>query len=341
MKRSKVFGTLYGAAYGDSLGAISEFCTKQQIAEAFPDGLLTYQPSISFITRGTTPGIVTDDFSSSCYLMRKIIKYEGHFNKSIAIEAILDWAADDFYFGKFSGANTEEAVLRVKNNVIDHNPGKQRNFMRQNTNGGAMKVAPLGILARNDWDLAIKYTIDLCYPTHYNSAAISGAAAICCAVCEAQNETNIDRIIEAGIYGAVKSRELMDSLGYGTYGPYLEYRIRQAVELGKQCHTLADRTALLNDIIGTGIVTHESIPAVFGLLSSTNDFQQAVLAAVNAGGDTDTIASMTGAIMGAYLGVEVISQADIRLINEVNQPLAIEKVIDVYADLIETIERMK
>lgn len=50
-----------------------------------------------------------------------------------------------------------------------------------------------------------------------------------------------------------------------------------------------------------------SVPtAIFVFLSHHHNFTGAVTYAVSLGGDTDTIASMTGAISGAYLGAEAI-----------------------------------
>ena len=46
--------------------------------------------------------------------------------------------------------------------------------------------------------------------------------------------------------------------------------------------------------------------AVYSFLSHPNSFDEAVIYAISLGGDTDTIGAMTGAISGAYLGIESI-----------------------------------
>ena len=46
---------------------------------------------------------------------------------------------------------------------------------------------------------------------------------------------------------------------------------------------------------------------------------KAILSAVNMGGDTDTIASMAGAIAGAYRGIEAFPEEAVRLVEEVNE----------------------
>jgi ADP-ribosylglycohydrolase len=51
----------------------------------------------------------------------------------------------------------------------------------------------------------------------------------------------------------------------------------------------------------------ESVPfALWCFVTNHDDFEEAVVTAVNAGGDTDTNASITGALAGALNGVDAI-----------------------------------
>lgn len=277
MQENKVLGALYGAAYGDSLGAVTEFRSRRDILDKFPDGCKDYAESISLITHGIIPGTVTDDFGSSCYFMKTILKH-----------------------------------------------------------GGAMKVSPVGLLARTDQKLAIRYTKDLCWPTHYNSAAVSGACAIACAVCEAQREdADLDSVFEKAVEGARIARTELEEEGMEAFGPYVDRKIRQAVELGRKVQNPEELYDLLNGVIGTGITVQESIPAVFAIIAACKgDFKNAVWCAVNAGGDTDTIASMTGAILGGYRGIEAIPQEAVERMKKVNAFLELKETIENYMNLI-------
>ena len=59
--------------------------------------------------------------------------------------------------------------------------------------------------------------------------------------------------------------------------------------------------------LGHGIEAFESVPAaIYSFLRYPGSFEEAVTYAISLGGDTDTIGAMTGAISGAYLGVEAI-----------------------------------
>jgi poly(ADP-ribose) glycohydrolase ARH3 len=61
------------------------------------------------------------------------------------------------------------------------------------------------------------------------------------------------------------------------------------------------------DILGNDIRAFTSMPAaLYSFLSNWGSLEQAVIYAVNLGGDTDTIAAMAGAIAGGLHGVDAI-----------------------------------
>jgi homoserine O-acetyltransferase/O-succinyltransferase len=63
----------------------------------------------------------------------------------------------------------------------------------------------------------------------------------------------------------------------------------------------------LAGVLGTGIASHTSVPtAIVCFLTYPNSLPQAIKAAIGLGGDTDTIAAMTGALAGAHLGLAAV-----------------------------------
>ena len=328
-------GVLYGAAYGDSLGAMTESCTREEIKEAFPNECLHYAPSISRITQNIVPGSVTDDFGSSIYMMKAILKHHGHFNKKIACEAIIDWSNDPIVFGKYAGTNTKISVEKMKNGIIIDEESRSRHFAGKNTNGAAMKVSPIALLSR-DIDVVIDKTLDLCWPTHYNSAAASGAGAIACAICEAlHNDATLDSIFEKAIYGAKTARKKLEGEGYISLGPYVDEKMKLAIKLGKEAKGFDDYVTTLNSLIGLGPSVQESVCAVFGIIAASKGYlKEALKYSVNAGGDTDTISSMIGAILGGYHGIHTIDKEIITHINETNRYLNIDEIIHDYVELL-------
>ena len=60
-------------------------------------------------------------------------------------------------------------------------------------------------------------------------------------------------------------------------------------------------------VIGTSNDVGECVPAaLYAFVTHAEDFEEAVLTVVNAGGDTDTIAALVGALAGAHLGASAI-----------------------------------
>ena len=56
--------------------------------------------------------------------------------------------------------------------------------------------------------------------------------------------------------------------------------------------------------LGNDVRAHVSVPAaIYAFLANPTSFEEAVVFAISLGGDTDTIAAMTGSIAGAFHGV--------------------------------------
>ncbi|RLG23923.1 hypothetical protein DRN77_03525 [Methanosarcinales archaeon] len=147
------------------------------------------------------------------------------------------------------------------------------------TDGAAMRAPAIAWLFHKD--KVIQKTIEASLATHGTAVAIAGASAIACAVSSAIDGADTGTVIHTSIHGCEYISTSLAS------------RIRESV-------SLASRMPLEDviDITGCGIETEEAVPAVFAIIAGNQDFRESVLAAVNLGGDADTIAGMVGAITG-------------------------------------------
>jgi ADP-ribosylglycohydrolase len=128
---------------------------------------------------------------------------------------------------------------------------------------------------------------DACRPTHDTGIAIAGAAAVAAAVSAGLDGAGYIEATEVAIAAA----ELGEQRGHWVAGASVAARISWAVTLD------AERLVAL---VGTSLASQESVPAAFGRLAlADGDGWRACLAAAAAGGDTDTIAAMAGAMAGA------------------------------------------
>ena len=337
MSKEKILGALYGAAVGDALGAPTELRNTNQILETFGGYVKEYTPAPKdTFARDYPAGTITDDFSMSYYLMRAILDNHGHFNEEIAKQAIINWGEDEYYFDKFAGPTTRAAIENMKQNLpTDVDPFGLINYSGLATNGGAMKTIPLAILADGNLETALEYTIAMCKPTHFNSNAISAAAAICCGATNALTEkATIQSVIEAAVWGAKKGREYGEQQQHISVGVDIAYKIQEAVKIGEQTTGFEQLLSETANKVGTNFIVQESIPAVFSLLAGVKgDTMSGIFAAVNVGGDTDTIASMLGGILGGLNGIQSIPQKYIHDLEKVNQTLPIKETVEAFAEL--------
>ena len=75
----------------------------------------------------------------------------------------------------------------------------------------------------------------------------------------------------------------------------------------------------MNRLVGTSLATQESVPAAFAIAAARpGDPWLACRIAASLGGDSDTIAAMTGAICGAGHGARAFPDAARQIVAQVN-----------------------
>jgi len=162
-------------------------------------------------------------------------------------------------------------------------------------NGSAMRIAPVGVLYHDDLAGLREVAHKSSQITHSHELGKGGAALQAYAVALAVN---------------LERTELVDSTEFlARLGELVDHEVYRQ-KLAKVAALLdeADRARVAAEL-GNGIEAFNSVPtAIHSFLSHARSFEEAVLFAVSLGGDTDTIAAMTGAISGAYLGVDSIPE---------------------------------
>lgn len=320
-RREKILGSLLGSAVGDAMGAATELRTKEMIRQRFGGEVrdILAPPDDTF-ARGSKAGSVTDDFSLIYYTVKAILDQGGIVNQKSAEQAILNWAEDKRYFDQYVGPTTRAAVERIKGTAVSNYYDFICCDNAKASNGSAMKIAPAGLFNPGNVDGAIEDAITICRPTHNNNLSISGACAIAAAVSEAMSEeSNLYSVIQAGIYGAEKGEELSRGTCAVLAGPSVVKRIKMAVQIGVTASDVDEATTEIADLVGSGLHISEAVPAVFGIMiAAKGDLLEGIIAAVNIGSDTDTIAAMTGAVLGAMNGPGAIPEHYLELLEMVN-----------------------
>jgi poly(ADP-ribose) glycohydrolase ARH3 len=161
-------------------------------------------------------------------------------------------------------------------------------------NGAAMRTSPVGLFFHHDLDGLQEAAIQQANITHVHPLGQWGAVMQACSVGFAVTQSPKESL--KGEEAIVRLREVL------WRGP-VEYlrALNKIEEMLSQGRKLRAREIVQS--LGNGVEAHFSVPsACYIAITYSPDFCDAVRAAISLGGDTDTIAGMVGAIVGAHVG---------------------------------------
>lgn len=162
-------------------------------------------------------------------------------------------------------------------------------------NGAAMRVAPIPLFAHPDTETVAELARQSAIITHTHPEGIDGAVVLALA---------LDYVLGLSPKDAPVPAVMIEHIS-----PHLATeRFREKLAIVETIAT-GQRMDQLSTL-GSGITAHSSVPTALACyLLHPISFQDAVTTAISLGGDTDTIASMTGSIVGAHLGLVAIPPA--------------------------------
>lgn len=297
--RDKFHGCLMGAAVGDMAGAAVEAESPAYIASAFRsvDEILSTASVPEFAGPDWQVGRFTDDTQMTVCVAEWLLAGEDPSG-----EHLLARFAGAYEPWRRYGSGTE-AILRL----FTQHRSQWRELSTamfpegSQGNGSAMRVAPVGLAYFDNPRTAASVAMESSRPTHSHSLAYQGAVlqalAVATATATARSDFTPARFLQP----------LRDALTY--FSDLMQDTSKFARALDAIGHGL-DRGASCADMsatLGTGVTAHEAVPmALYCFLRHPESYAQVVHQAVFLGGDTDTIASMAGAVSGAFLGREAI-----------------------------------
>lgn len=330
----RILGALIGAAAGDGMGAATEGRTSRQIVNYFGHRVTDFEatPPDTFGS-GNVPGQATDDFSSAYFLAKSIVSRGGAVDEKAVEAALIDWSEHAVFFDRFAGPTTRAAIRRMKGETVEE-VGGIKIATRQATNGSAMRISPIGMLHPGDLEGTIEDSIRVTMLTHDNYLALSGACAVSCAVSAAlMPDADAYSVLQAAVFGAAEGEKRGRAVGRDVAGPSVIGRLRRAIEIGLGQGTSEEKAMRISNEIGCGLHVSEAVPAAIGLFAASPENPVEVLvSAVNVGYDTDTIATMAGAIAGALHGAAAFPKHYLPTLNAANG-LPLEPMAKAIADI--------
>jgi len=299
-------GALYGLAIGDALGMPTQMLSRAEIVRRWGPLLPGFEPAPPGhpIAGGMPAGAVTDDTGQAILLARLLVKGRGTIDPHELAAALTEWERAMAERGSLDllGPSTKRAVAAILAGVPPEEAGATGT-----TNGAAMRIAPVGIavpVALHDSTLnlglstLVDRTVMASCVTHNTGVALAGAAAVAAAVSAGVSGATIAEATALGIQAASSAARR----GHWVAGADVAARIEWATSLVAS-HGQAEAAELIYTLVGTSLATQESVPAAFAVLAAVPaDPWRACRMAASLGGDSDTIAAMTGAIAGACHG---------------------------------------
>ncbi len=278
--KSKYICCMLGAAIGDALGKQNEGLSRKDILKK------GYSRDYCNASAGCPSeklmsGQYTDDTEQMLVLAQSLIDRRG-FDAQDFARSIAKWgsqALNDPARKSLVGPSSAAAVAKLNAGISWEEAGSMLPSC-----GSAMRVAPIGLFYKDLDEIESKAVLSS-IPTHRSKGAIAGAVAVA-----------------VGVRCALRDMECSEIMK--------EMSARAShhdADLGKKIELAFKRKDAEPDEVfaglGTSYLAYETVPSAFYCFSRHFDApERAIIEAVNAGGDTDSIACITGALCGALHG---------------------------------------
>lgn len=270
-----ILGCLLGTAVGDSMGLPFEGLSRRRTAKRLA-GRLEH----SFIFGR---GMFSDDTEHTLLLAAALIENRDdvqRFQRSFA------WKLRWWLLGLPAGVglSTAKAILRL---WFGFPP--TRSGVRSAGNGAAMRSAIVGAFWGNDDAKRHEFALAACRITHTDPRAEESALLVAEAAALAARRTENPEVLD-------RLRTLLTSDLMKEHFEALEQTLTETA-----CVTeFAARIGCGHGV--SGFAPHTVAVALYAWLRYRGQFEEAVSSVIRCGGDTDTVAAITGGICGAEVG---------------------------------------
>lgn len=286
LKTEKEKAFVIGFATGDALGVPVEFATRGQLQK---------QPIKEMIGYGNhwqVPGTWSDDTSLTVATIDSLVR--GYDPEDIA-KKFIEWLDN----GKYSangyvfdiGSTTRFAILRAKYGDI---PAIScgGTGVHENGNGSLMRILPLAFFLQSDENFEHRKKVI------YEVSSITHAHIVSKIACHFLVEFAIKLLKNDAVDDAYEETRR-------TFSVY--YKDVEEAECFLRIFNGMILNVPVNEIRSSGYVV-DTLEAAVWCIFHTKTYKDAVLTAVNLGGDTDTIGAITGGLAGIIYGYKAIPQ---------------------------------
>lgn len=319
MLYDRIHGCLLGGACGDALGAPVEFLTLDDIREKYgPEGIVEFDDAYGM------PGLITDDTQMTLFTVEGLIRADVRFTAkgichppSVVHHAYRRWLITQ---EESPGLlDTDEDVdgwlVRDKRLWARRSPGltclsalrSNRALGRAAENnskgcGTVMRDAPFGFIGIGDLVRAFDLALETARTTHGHPSASFSSAALAAIIAVVAQGSSLRTAVEQALsllHGRSHADEVQSSL---------QHALRLSAETDWRVHLPE---------LGEGWVAEEALAISILCALATKNPRDAVIAAVNRNGDSDSTGAITGNIVGTLYGAasfpnEWVEQVELR-----------------------------
>lgn len=275
----KYWGALLGVAVGDALGAPFEGRPSASLIE------------LQALRRTPHELRYTDDTHMTIGLAQSLVQRGGFDGPHMAQRFAENYLKEPW---RGYGAGPPQVFEQILDGATWDGPAQEL-FGGSGSfgNGAAMRVAPVALHACGDMRQIAEIARQTARITHAHELGVEGAVMQACAVALLLDSDPGQPFSRTAFLTSL--REHVRSAPYEAALDWLERLFPDP-----------DPQTVAREI-GNDITALAAVPAaICCFLRHPDSFAEAVLFAIALGGDTDTIASMTGALSGAYLGETAI-----------------------------------
>lgn len=287
-------GAMIGLAIGDALGMPTQSMSAERIIECYGGPVRRLMDAVPQqpIAPNMKAGSVTDDTEQAFVLAARLIEDHGRIDNDAYAQDLLRWEAKMKEKGSLDllGPSTKAALQALAEGVDPELTGRFGT-----TNGGAMRATPVGIafipgnaLAEEAWRS--------CVVTHNTMQGIESTTLVAAAV-------SLAIAGERGFLSkALAFVESQPPRGNWSAKASVVARVKMFMEWAvREDGSMSDGefATILRRDCGTSVEANESVAAAFAIATRFFDKPtEALCFAASLGGDTDTIAAITGAWHG-------------------------------------------
>ena len=302
--RARALAALEGLALGDALGMPTQSLSRERIAADHGRirGLVAAGPHQQ-IAAGMPAGSITDDTEQAVLLARLLIDGDGTVRPGTFAAELLAWERTMEARGSLDllGPSTRAALQRLQDGMPPEEAGRYGA-----TNGAAMRITPVGIAVPVEpLGAFVDAVVAVSALTHNTGLGIASAAAIGAAVSAGVDGAETPEALDVAVAAAREGARRGHWVAGGDIAARLEWAIPALLELAP-----AEQDDFLADVVGTSVAAQESVVAALALVAVTaagsdpahperDAAWDTLCRAAALGGDTDTIAAITGAVLGA------------------------------------------